>query len=105
MDYVKSFDLFGTPITQIPCIPQSGAPTTETKAAVGCLYMNTDNGALYKCVAAADGVYTWEQVSTGGYAPADAIVDQSPELEWTGWRDDYDEGRIFEYWKWEKRID
>ena len=66
MDYVKSFDLFGTLVTLIPCIPKSGAPTTETEAAVGCLYMNTDDGVIYKCVAAADGVYTWKPVATGG---------------------------------------
>lgn len=66
MDYVESFNLFGTDVSQIPCIRKSGAPTNETKAAVGCLYMNTDNGALYKCVAATDGVYTWRLVETGG---------------------------------------
>ena len=62
MDFVKSFDFFGIPATQIPSIPGSGVPTEETEGAVGCLYMNTDTGTLYKCVAAVDGVYTWEEI-------------------------------------------
>lgn len=60
MNYVESFDLFGIDAKQIPCIKGSGAPTTSTEGAVGCFYMNTDNGDVYKCTAAADGVYTWE---------------------------------------------
>lgn len=64
MNYVKSFDLFGVPAAQIPAIPGSGAPTTTTEGAVGCLYMDTDTGNLYKCTAVADGVYTW--VEAGG---------------------------------------
>lgn len=36
-----------------------GAPTTSTEGAVGCLYMDTDTGNMYKCTAAVDGSYTW----------------------------------------------
>ena len=64
MNYVKSFDLFGVPATQIPATPGSGAPTTATEGAVGCLYMDTNTGNLYKCTAAADGVYTWVEASS-----------------------------------------
>lgn len=64
MNYVKSFDLFGVPATQIPATPGSGAPTTATEGAVGCLYMDTNTGDLYKCTAVVDGVYTW--VCAGG---------------------------------------
>lgn len=62
MNYVKSFDLFGVPAKQIPATPGSGAPTTATEGAVGCLYMDTDTGNLYKCTGVADGVYTWKTV-------------------------------------------
>lgn len=66
MEYVESFNLFGTKVSQIPCIKGDGAPTTTTVGAVGCLYMNTDNGNLYKCTAVADGVYTWVKIGDGG---------------------------------------
>ena len=77
MNYVQSFDLFGVPAAQIPSITKSGAPTTTTEAAVGCLYMNTDNGDLYKCTAVSNGVYTWEKLdgtvkSVNGVYPDDA---------------------------------
>ena len=60
MEYVESFDLFGTDVSQIPCIVRKGKPTTETAGAVGCQYMDEDTGEMYKCIKAADGVYTWE---------------------------------------------
>lgn len=65
MNYVKSFDLFGVPAKQIPSITESGAPTTETEGAVGCLYMDTDTGNLYKCTAVVDGEYTWVEAGNG----------------------------------------
>lgn len=63
MNYVKNLNLFGVDAQQIPCIPGEGAPTTKTEGAVGCLYMDTTDGnKVYKCVSAADGVYTWEKL-------------------------------------------
>ena len=61
MNYVKSLDLFGVEVQQIPNILGSGAPTTTTEGAVGCLYMDTasENGDMYKCIAVADNAYTW----------------------------------------------
>lgn len=41
----------------------------------------------------------------GNYAPADAIVDQSLESDWYSGRYERPDTAIFEYWKWEKRID
>ncbi len=46
-------------------ITGKGEPTTSTEANVGMLYMDTESGALYKCTAAADGVYTWVPVGGG----------------------------------------
>ena len=43
----------------------SGAPKETTVGAVGVLYMDTDDGSLYKCTGAADGRYTWEPMGTG----------------------------------------
>lgn len=59
MNYVPYFDLFGVDAKQIPCDTGSGAPTSSTEGAVGCLYMDTDTGDIYKCVSATDGVYEW----------------------------------------------
>lgn len=62
MNYVDSISLFGVNAKEIPCIKGSGEPTTATEGAVGCLYMNTDNGNMYKCVAVTDGEYSWVEV-------------------------------------------
>lgn len=47
------------------CITGGGAPTTATEGAVGCLYMDTGTGDMYKCTAVENGVYTWVQVDVG----------------------------------------
>lgn len=59
MNYVKSLNLFGVEAKEIPCITGSGAPTTTTVGAVGLLYMNTNNGDVYKCTAVSGSTYTW----------------------------------------------
>ena len=61
----QSFNLFGVDAKQIPTITGSGAPTTATEGAVGCLYMNVNTGSLYKCTSIADGAYTWSPVGDG----------------------------------------
>lgn len=63
MNFVDNFKLFGTEVAQIPCIKHSGAPSTSTVGAVGCFYMDTDTGALYKCTAASLNYYQWEPLS------------------------------------------
>lgn len=60
MNYVESFDLFGVEAKQIPCEKGSGAPTTTTEGDIGCFYMDTHTGDVYKCIAVDSGVYTWE---------------------------------------------
>lgn len=61
MNFVESFNLFGTEAAQKACITINGAPTTSTEGAVGCLCMNTKDGTVYKCTKAVNGVYTWVQ--------------------------------------------
>ena len=73
MNYVKSFDFFGVNAKEIPCITGEGAPTTSTEGAVGCLYMNTTNGDVYKCTAVSGGSYTWVALGNGD----NITVDQS----------------------------
>lgn len=70
MQFVKSFNLFGVKTKQIPNDTGKGAPTTATKGAVGCQYMDTETGKVYKCTSAIDGVYIWEPLG-GGAGSAD----------------------------------
>lgn len=62
MNYVKSLNVIGVEAKEIPCILDTGAPTTTTEGAVGLLYMDENTGDLYKCTAAQVGVYTWEKL-------------------------------------------
>lgn len=75
MDYVDSLHIFGIPAKEIPCIKDAGEPTTATVGAVGMLYMDTDSGNIYKCVAVAEKVYTWEPIS-GDIADLKKQVDE-----------------------------
>lgn len=63
MNYVESFNLFGIEAKQIPSILSPGDPTTTTEGAVGCFYMNTDTGDIYKCTSAEGGVYVWSPIT------------------------------------------
>lgn len=59
MEFVKNLNFYGVEAKEIPCLTGEGAPTTATAGAVGCLYMDTATGDMYKCTAVASGVYTW----------------------------------------------
>lgn len=63
MNYVKHLDFNNIEVKEIPCIRGSGAPSTNTDGAVGCLYMNTATGHIYKCTKASGGTYTWEDLN------------------------------------------
>lgn len=62
MEYVKHSNFFGVETKENTCITDSGAPSASTVGIVGLFYMDSDNGDVYKCVAVADGVYTWVKV-------------------------------------------
>lgn len=66
MQFVKNFNFYGVEAKQIPCLVGSGAPTTKTEGAVGCLYMDTDNGGMYKCTRVGDwqgeAYYEWQNI-------------------------------------------
>lgn len=66
MNFVDYFDLFGVKAMQVSCIKGKGAPTTATGGAAGMLYMDTDTGAIYKCTAVVDEVYTWAALGSSG---------------------------------------
>lgn len=59
MNFIKSFNLLGVEAQQIPCITGEGVPTTATEGAIGCFYMDTTSGEVYKCTNVANGIYTW----------------------------------------------
>ena len=96
MNYVESFEIGGVKATQIPCIKGAGVPTTATEGAVGCLYMDTDNGDVFKCTAVADGVYIWEGLGSGVATDEkyfdidyDGIVSLKPEYRGSATNDKY----------------
>ena len=49
-NYVKGFDLFGVKARQIPCLTAKGEPSNELALKIGLLYINEDNGDMYKCI-------------------------------------------------------
>ena len=66
----------------IPCLTGNGEPTRETEGAVGSLYMNIDNGDMYKCVFVDDGDgYQWTLMgdSTNGAEFAELLISGSDE--------------------------
>lgn len=63
MKFASYIDYFGTPAKEIPCITGVGAPTATTEGAVGCLYMDTNSGVIYKCTSASIGNYVWGSMS------------------------------------------
>ncbi len=60
MEFFEYLDILGAHGKEIPCVTGASAPTSTTEGDIGCLYMDTDTGELYKCIAAVDGVLTWE---------------------------------------------
>lgn len=76
--YYKNLNINGTEFKIAVNIAGAGVPTTATEGAVGMLYMNTNNGDLYKCTAASGGRYTWvEALGAGadGFSPTVAVSD------------------------------
>lgn len=73
MNYVEFFDLLGEEAKQIPSITGAGAPTTLTEGAVGCLYMDTTTGEIYKCTSVTDGAYIWELIGSGSVELAQTL--------------------------------
>lgn len=50
MNFVKNLNLLNVEAKEIPCITGKGAPAETTEGAIGCFYMDTDTGLVYKCV-------------------------------------------------------
>lgn len=84
MNYIESFDLFGVKAKQNPSITSKGAPTTATEGAVGCLYMDTDTGDMYKCASVKGGEYTWIKVAEGGN-PVQVAYEQPQNADASMW--------------------
>ena len=61
MNYIKSLKVLDIDARQLPCVLGNGAPTTETAAAVGDLYMDlsSETRDIYKCVEVSGGIYYW----------------------------------------------
>ena len=79
MNFVKYFNLFGTPVTQLPCTKLDSAPTSSTEGAVGMLAMvtsGTELGKIYKCVSVdtTNKTYTWKVMESGDSTSANIPV-------------------------------
>lgn len=61
VNYVEGLDLFGIKAKQIPCLTGNGAPSAESALKIGLLYINEDNGDMYKCVNGTDGL-VWDMM-------------------------------------------
>ena len=59
VNYVSAFDLFGVEARQVTCDCANGAPTSSTPGKMGMLYMNINNGDVYKCISSDNGTTTW----------------------------------------------
>ena len=99
MNYVEHFNLFGIDAKQIPCITDAEIPTHSTEGAVGCLYMDTSTGDMYKCTAA-DTVSEWYEWSN--ICPIDYIIAKGTNWEkWSSgkavyyFKDYYNIGGVF----------
>ena len=61
--YVKRFNLFGIKARQIPCLTDRGKPTEDIALKIGLLYIDEDNGDMYKCVKGEEGL-VWDMIGT-----------------------------------------
>ena len=59
VNYVSAFDLFGVEARQVTCDCANGAPTSSTPGKIGMLYMNINNGDVYKCISSGNGTTAW----------------------------------------------
>ena len=59
MNFVTKTNMFDVVAKEIPCLTGAGAPNGLTKGAVGCLYMDKNDGMMYKCTGLVNGFYTW----------------------------------------------
>ena len=59
VNYVSAFDLFGVEARQVTCDCANGAPTSSTPGKMGMLYMNINNGDVYKCISSDNETTTW----------------------------------------------
>ena len=68
---VTHLSIFDVEAKEIPCFTGVGAPTTATVGDVGCFYMDTLSGEVYKCTAVdigeteEDSIFTWEFFRSG----------------------------------------
>jgi hypothetical protein len=52
----------------------TGAPTESTEGVLGQLYIDTEGPSVYQCTNIADGVYTWTDITTGGFTEEQALL-------------------------------
>lgn len=63
VSYVKGLNIFGVKARQIPCLTGNGEPSIDLALKVGLLYINEDNGDMYKCVKGDNEELVWKLVN------------------------------------------
>ena len=63
VNYVEGLDLFGIKAKQIPCLTGNGEPSAESALKIGLLYINEDNGDMYKCINGTNGL-VWSKMTS-----------------------------------------
>lgn len=100
MNYVNNLNINGTDIKEIPCIKGSGLPSLNipfAEWAIGLLYINTDNGDLYRCIDVA-GALRWSLVTREDFIIDATLNDDETEITYSSPSFDqidkaYNEGR------------
>ena len=80
MNFVNSFDLFGTAAKQTTCITLHGVPTATTEGAVGLFGIDVDSEdkVIYKCTeVTADGKYVWKALLEDEGYESRSIIDSA----------------------------
>jgi len=65
MNFMPYLNVFGIDSMQVACITGAGEPTASTEGDVGCFYMDTNTGDVYRCTKVENDIYTWEKENEG----------------------------------------
>lgn len=85
--FLKGVELLENNVEQqgyfIPCLTGKGAPTEAQEGAIGSLYLDEDNGDIYKCIATNNNGYQWvKETKTGTVQTVNGIApDENGNVE------------------------
>lgn len=88
MNFVSNLDLLGVKAKEIPSIVGKGNPAGRVEAEIGCLYMDSETGDMYKAIGKEDNNVLWDVV--GGGAGSSSMYDyvETGSHIYKTWRED-----------------